>query len=944
MATVINDRDVRLLGATQRTSNLPESTIILSADAPAFKVSTGGVAFPTSITITANLVRLTGTVVFTASGATITDNHDNTATLNYTGMQGDSVVVTASLNTGGQSYTRSLKLSKIVDGAPGTKGDPGVTGNQYAVAYVYQWAPNTPSKPTGTTLYNWSTGANTGYTDFDNWASTVPANPGTPGVRLYVAAVSITAAGGTASSVVSYGNSVVQAWAQNGSNGSNGVSGIQSATAIVYQWAATIPAGPIGGSTYSWSNGSFDVPSSWVATPTAAPSQNMTLWAARVLVTDSAVNSTTSFNWSTAAIYAAGYSASNGQAGPSGASYVTAYCASATGNATSAPAATTGKSSLPAANSGGIVGTWSATVPTLVAGQYMYQVDGIYDPTTDKITWSIPYWSSLKVGSLSAISANLGQITGGSMNINDKFIVDSSGNVTAKSLTISFGSDTVLAPGVPLADSYVPISAQNSNIRIGGRNLLRDSGFESGLHPCSEKTASVRTVLQIGNVGGTGATAPFDGSKFLFFEGTSTGGDTYLYLGGPAAPVTSGKTYTLSFYYKSAGQVASSSTYFRQSDGYHIYFSSLIFGVQDEWSRAELVWVCPTGVTTLEPRFGFVSTGYAWMAVDCIQIEEGNKATAWTPALEDVNADIIAAQSAADAANSAIANISNDNILSKGEKSELVLRWNTINGEVTGVENQAIALGVSYSAYDSAFTTVRDYLGTISPAWYDTETDSPIDGAAFRQKFSNYYVEKQNLLNAISAKINTSAANAQASADAANTAIANISNDNMLSKGEKPQVILDWNAADREHIPLANQADSIGVNRDAYWTAFTNLANYLPAGWNDTSVDTPIVGADFRTYWNNYYDEKQKLINAMAAKAATVSSWAGVNGSGKPQDNATNGATLGVNVTGTMTNVKDYATNLGTFVSPGTARTQINDLGIRVYDGAGNLRIKIGQL
>jgi hypothetical protein len=44
------------------------------------------------------------------------------------------------------------------------------------------------------------------------------------------------------------------------------------------------------------------------------------------------------------------------------------------------------------------------------------------------------------------------------------------------------------------------------------------------------------------------------------------------------------------------------------------------------------------------------------------------------------------------------------------------------------------------------------------------------------------------------------------------------------------------------------------------------------------------------------------------------------------------------------TNLSDIGTAIGTYVSPGTARTQISDTGIRVYDSSNNLRIKIGQL
>jgi hypothetical protein len=42
---------------------------------------------------------------------------------------------------------------------------------------------------------------------------------------------------------------------------------------------------------------------------------------------------------------------------------------------------------------------------------------------------------SVRTGSLSAISANLGAITAGSLNINNKFIVDAAGNTTIQTAT-----------------------------------------------------------------------------------------------------------------------------------------------------------------------------------------------------------------------------------------------------------------------------------------------------------------------------------------------------------------------------------------------------------------------------------------------------------------------------------------------------------------------------
>ena len=853
MATVIGDRDVLLLGSSSRALNPLNSGILLTTSAPAFKVDTLGNPLPSTITIKASLIGISGTVAFTASGATVTDNHDNTATLAYSSLTGNSCTITASITVNGQAFSANVTLAKVTDGQ---QGSAGTSGSQYATVFLYQWSSSTPSNPTGTSGYTWATATNSTYTASDGWSVTVPSNPGTSMLKLYVASVQITATAGTASTVVSYSSASVQAWTQNGATGSNGINAvtgvltneattlaatsagvvsdfspaggtfkvfngatdvtgasvtysvvsqtgctisiaatgvysvsamsanqasatlqavyggvtiqkivslaksiagatgstgtaayvvisntgqvfsranssasfspasltltatpyggtatyqwqywngsawanvasggtsatytinsgdftdtrsyrvqatingtvytdqtsmlqvtggtdginavtgiltneattlaatnsgtvsdfspaggtfkvfsgttdvtgasvtysvvsqtgcavsintsgvysvssmsadqasatlqavyggvtiqkiislakskagaigtaayvsvsgtgqvfsransaasfspaslvltatpyggsatyqwqywtgsawtnvasagtsatytvnsgdftdsrtyrvqatisgtvytdqitllqvtggtngtnaIQSAIAQVYQWAASIPSAPAGSPTYTWSSGNIStIPSGWSSTPGTAPSQGMTLWAARVFVTDSASNATTVFNWSSSAIVAVGYSGSNGAAGPSGASYVTAYCASSTASTTTAPSQTTGKTSLPATNSGGITGTWSATVPSLTSGQYLYQSDGIYDPTTNLVTWSIPYWSSLKVGSLSAITVNTGNLTvsGTIADSGGNWSLDSNGNMTANSVAL----------------------------------------------------------------------------------------------------------------------------------------------------------------------------------------------------------------------------------------------------------------------------------------------------------------------------------------------------------------------------------------------------------------------------------------------------------------------------------------------------------------------------
>lgn len=82
---------------------------------------------------------------------------------------------------------------------------------------------------------------------------------------------------------------------------------------------------------------------------------------------------------------------------------------------TPATITTTGAITFPPNNSWGTGTIWVATPPAIVAGESVYQSDGVFSPTTGNTVWNVPYLSALKVGSLSAISANLGTITAGSI-------------------------------------------------------------------------------------------------------------------------------------------------------------------------------------------------------------------------------------------------------------------------------------------------------------------------------------------------------------------------------------------------------------------------------------------------------------------------------------------------------------------------------------------------
>jgi hypothetical protein len=72
---------------------------------------------------------------------------------------------------------------------------------------------------------------------------------------------------------------------------------------------------------------------------------------------------------------------------------------------------TTGSASYPPNSSWGSGTVWQATAPTIIAGESVYQSDGIYSPTTGNTIWNVPYLSNLKVGKLESIVSSTGQLT-----------------------------------------------------------------------------------------------------------------------------------------------------------------------------------------------------------------------------------------------------------------------------------------------------------------------------------------------------------------------------------------------------------------------------------------------------------------------------------------------------------------------------------------------------
>jgi hypothetical protein len=123
MATVVNDRDVLIMGTSPRFTPPTDRGMFISPTSAVFKVSAdGSTASPASFTFTVTLLNMTGTVSFSfSSGMTPTVN-GNVVTLAYTNMSAVSGTITATITIDGQLYTAIATVSKVADGATGQQG------------------------------------------------------------------------------------------------------------------------------------------------------------------------------------------------------------------------------------------------------------------------------------------------------------------------------------------------------------------------------------------------------------------------------------------------------------------------------------------------------------------------------------------------------------------------------------------------------------------------------------------------------------------------------------------------------------------------------------------------------------------------------------------------------------------------------------------------------
>lgn len=103
----------------------------LRASSFAFHVNNSGTPNPSSITLTAVPVNMTGTVTWSVvSGTATLTGSGNTRTLTYANMSSGVVTIRASITVDSVLYQREVTIVKLLDGTPGTPGSNGIRGSR----------------------------------------------------------------------------------------------------------------------------------------------------------------------------------------------------------------------------------------------------------------------------------------------------------------------------------------------------------------------------------------------------------------------------------------------------------------------------------------------------------------------------------------------------------------------------------------------------------------------------------------------------------------------------------------------------------------------------------------------------------------------------------------------------------------------------------------------
>jgi hypothetical protein len=439
MATIINDKDKLLQATAVRLLGSSNNYIYFNYPAPVFNIDSGGVASPTNYTITAQFagqLRGAGTVTWSIVSGTIatTGQSGNNWTIASADLTTNTAVIRASLLYLGVTYTADLTVSKLTSGASAVFADLASESDTIAAANDGTGY----TLPTGNSLRVYSGAAliSSGVT----YSGTATKNGLTLTINSTTGVITLSGTSWTTNqesftltatyNAIAYTAIYTLTKSRQGSDAV--VMDLISDAQVVF--AANDGTGytlPTGNSARLYKGGVVLTTGVTYSGTTTKNGLTLTVNASTgELVLTGASWTTNQENFTITATYnalsynivytiaksrtgATGATGATGTTGTTGSSARICYSKTTLSSLASTPTTitTTGSSSFPPNNSWGTGTVWQATAPSIVAGESVYQSDGIYNPTTGNTVWNVPYLSNLKVGKLESIVSSTGQLT-----------------------------------------------------------------------------------------------------------------------------------------------------------------------------------------------------------------------------------------------------------------------------------------------------------------------------------------------------------------------------------------------------------------------------------------------------------------------------------------------------------------------------------------------------
>lgn len=438
MATVVNTRDVLLLGASTRILWTGVRGIKIAADAATFSVTNAGVPTPATINFTSTLNGISGTINWSVvlGTATLTSSTGATTSLVYASMTSKVITVRATIVDGGVTYTDEFTVSKVVDGNTGTSGTNALLMSMSATSQVFRISKANVASPSSITFTAWRnnvTGANFSVT---SGTATLTGISGDTATLTYANMSSDVVTVRVADNTNSYADTVTIVKVREGIDAISGYLSNESVSLPADESGVVLSYSGCGGNFIVY-YGAVDVTSSCTFSVLSNPSS---LTPTNNIVTSGASAGTYAITGgmnvpqSASVTYRATYTnafgtvftldkvfsitkSRTGSTGATGAQGTTGSAAriayvKTTGTLSPSPSlSTVSGDTFPATGTWGESNAWQNYPPSIVAGEQVWQTTGTYNYLTNQTTWVAPYLSNLKVGTLSALTVNTGTLT-----------------------------------------------------------------------------------------------------------------------------------------------------------------------------------------------------------------------------------------------------------------------------------------------------------------------------------------------------------------------------------------------------------------------------------------------------------------------------------------------------------------------------------------------------